>query len=700
MLLIRTVPYVKQQTEADCGIACLLAIIRFYGHTVPREWLYKESHYTKEGVSMQGLLQAAEKLGFIGQGVECSFNKLEPLSLPVIAHTKIQDRMYHFVVMVEVGKQTIKIMDPASGYTRMTKEQFEKITTNYYLIVSPTSQLHSVTYYSVIAAWQKQFLRQHKWLLIYLVFLVLVLIGLEYSLLFQFKVLLNIALLPGSITNAFQLIFFFMQLLLLKYFVKYIITKYQLYIEYSFNRKLKVQFFKQLVTLPLPYYQLRDHGKILSLIDDMDFISQFNSKCLYILFYYFVLLIGLDIYMYYLSSHIFMIILLGHILFTGLILYEKKRMQQKYKLWYQHKSGRYRLEQRILGSIERIKGLHQEKSARGEMNHQEHIFLKANYEFHAQQQKQQLRFQFLENLLYLGVIAMVTYYFIIGKLSISLTTFILLEGFIISALQNYNQLLFLYLEWQLYREALVRVHEFFYCQPEKLLPHSQLTITEPLVSITICNLSFAYENQEILKRINLYLFQRDKVFLSGKSGSGKSTLVKLLGRYYPVSYGYIQINHRDITHYNLEAIRQLVSYITPKSISAAGSIQDIIMDKRPYQEKKFKKVLSICGILGMLTKKGYTLKTYLAEDASNLSSGERQRLLLAQGLYQESELYILDECLSMVDIATEKKIITRLCHEYQDKMIIYISHRVQLQYLFTRVFYLHQGCCYEKKNKP
>jgi len=76
--------------------------------------------------------------------------------------------------------------------------------------------------------------------------------------------------------------------------------------------------------------------------------------------------------------------------------------------------------------------------------------------------------------------------------------------------------------------------------------------------------------------------------------------------------------------------------------------------------------------------------------------GERSRINLAQAFFKPSYIYILDECLSNVDIELEREILKNILNYYQDKIIIYISHRLNNKDLFNRVFYLEKGKCHEE----
>ena len=121
---------------------------------------------------------------------------------------------------------------------------------------------------------------------------------------------------------------------------------------------------------------------------------------------------------------------------------------------------------------------------------------------------------------------------------------------------------------------------------------------------------------------------------------------------------------------------------------------NIYLSRKPYFNQNT--LLSITGVKKLFNDKNYSLDTILLEDGENISMGERSRINLAQALFKPSYIYILDECLSNVDVALEREILKNIINYYQDKIIIYISHRLNNKALFNRVFYLEKGKCHEE----
>ena len=108
---------VNQDGIKDCGICCLLSIIRFYGGEVPKEYLRELTHTTKEGVSLYNLLEGAKELGFDAVGLTGNLEDINVNNLPCIVHFIVNKNYKHFVVLYEINmkKQEVTLMDPAKG---------------------------------------------------------------------------------------------------------------------------------------------------------------------------------------------------------------------------------------------------------------------------------------------------------------------------------------------------------------------------------------------------------------------------------------------------------------------------------------------------------------------------------------------------------------------------------------------------------
>ena len=118
-----TFPFYKQLDAMDCGPSCLRMIARYYGKTYTLQTLRDKSYISREGVSMMGISEAAEAIGFRTMGVSITAEKLfSSAPLPLIAHWK----QNHFVVVYRVTRDKVFVADPAYGLVRYSKEEFLK----------------------------------------------------------------------------------------------------------------------------------------------------------------------------------------------------------------------------------------------------------------------------------------------------------------------------------------------------------------------------------------------------------------------------------------------------------------------------------------------------------------------------------------------------------------------------------------------
>jgi ATP-binding cassette subfamily B protein len=141
--------FYSQLGAMDCGPTCLKMVAKHYGKNISLQTLRNESQFSKEGVSLLGIAEAAEKIGFRAKGVKISFEQLmEEAPLPAILHWK----QYHFVVLIKsIRKKSFLIADPAAGIITLPKADFlkswlstskENTNLGIALLLEPTPQFY------------------------------------------------------------------------------------------------------------------------------------------------------------------------------------------------------------------------------------------------------------------------------------------------------------------------------------------------------------------------------------------------------------------------------------------------------------------------------------------------------------------------------------------------------------------------------
>ena len=153
---------VLQDDLKDCGICCLLTIIKYYHGDVPKEYLREITKTTKDGVSAFYLIKAAQELGFSTKALQGDINLLENSDFPIIAHTIINNSFQHFVVVYEIRKDYIIIADPSYGIKKISLLEWNKISTSKYLILKPNKKLPIIKFDNYILKILVSFILKNK----------------------------------------------------------------------------------------------------------------------------------------------------------------------------------------------------------------------------------------------------------------------------------------------------------------------------------------------------------------------------------------------------------------------------------------------------------------------------------------------------------------------------------------------------------
>lgn len=194
--------------------------------------------------------------------------------------------------------------------------------------------------------------------------------------------------------------------------------------------------------------------------------------------------------------------------------------------------------------------------------------------------------------------------------------------------------------------------------------------------VQIQNISFSYQEQNILKDFSLDLKKGSMIGIFGKSGCGKSTLLKLLMRFYDVQQGCIQITDKNIKSISTKNLRNMESYMCQQTHLFKDTILNNIKIANLHATDL--EVIEACQKAGihdfiMNCKDGY--QTQIEELGNSVSGGEKQRLGLARCFLQNGSFLLLDEPTSNLDSLNEAIILKSLDEQRNDKTIVLVSHR-------------------------
>lgn len=194
--------------------------------------------------------------------------------------------------------------------------------------------------------------------------------------------------------------------------------------------------------------------------------------------------------------------------------------------------------------------------------------------------------------------------------------------------------------------------------------------------VDVSSVDFAYEEEQILKDMNLNIRENEVIGIQGKSGSGKSTLLKLLMRFWDVSKGNILVDGLNIRSLNTSNLRKNEGYVTQETILFHDTIENNLrVAKQNATMEEIEVACKKANIHEYIQSLPNGYKTMVEELGGSLSGGERQRIGLARMFLHDAKLVLLDEPTSNLDSLNEGAILKSIYEERKDKTIVFVSHR-------------------------
>ncbi len=694
--MFKKYPFVKQEGIKDCGVASLMMIIKYYKGNISFEKLRDISKITKTGTTAYHLIEAAKTLGFDAKGVKCKLEDLnkENVILPAIAHVVIDQTYHHYIVIYEVNftKKTLLIADPNDNIKKITFDQFEQIFNNILILLYP---IYNLAKYKSTLSTRKFIINimkqcQEELYNIWLLSLFLTLFSISTS--FFFKYMIDSLSLFPSKKNLLPIFLIFLALYILLMITDFFRNKVLIYLNQKIGLLLTFDTFKQIIQLPYNYYCSRTTGEIVSRINDLGSVNKAFSKIIYTIFIDLPLAIFALIFLYYISSKLFIIVLILFLLYIINILIFKPIYSKYVNLIQTDKANITSYMVEGISSFETVKGIDIEDRVINDFENKFIKLLKKSTKIDNYINYQYIFKEFINNIgfiiiIYLGSVLVINKQISIGEL----LTFNALLSYFSKPLHNIIEIDSSIKEGI---NALKRVVDLYYYEEDK-------GIVDKCVDgdIFIKKLNYTYNDRElILNDINLSINKGEKVLIVGKSGSGKSTLLKILMKYYPINRGQVLINEIDINDYKNNKYKQGISYISQKETLFTDTLYNNL-NINNKNNNKILEIIKICEVDEIIKNNNTSYKMLIEENGNNISGGEKQRIILARTLLKPFNILLIDEGLNQMDVNLERRILKRIFQKYKQQTIIIVSHRLDNVDLFNKLVELENGKIKQVVNK-
>jgi len=211
-------------------------------------------------------------------------------------------------------------------------------------------------------------------------------------------------------------------------------------------------------------------------------------------------------------------------------------------------------------------------------------------------------------------------------------------------------------------------------------------------SITIENINFRYEDDDVLKDFSLTVPKGQTVALVGQSGSGKSTIANLLTRFYDVQEGAVKIDGIDIRDYTLHSLRGLMGLVTQDSILFNDTVRNnVSLGKQDATDEEIIAALKIANAYEFVEGLPNGIHTNIGDSGNKLSGGQKQRLSIARAVLKNPPIMILDEATSALDTESEKLVQQALENMMQNRTSVVIAHRLSTIQKADKIVVMQKG---------
>ena len=707
-------PHFRQLDAMDCGPTCLRMISKFYGKTYSLQSLRDKSYITREGVSMMGIADAAESIGFRSMGVRITFDQLvDKATLPAICHWN----QAHFVVVYKIEKKKNKtivhVADPASGMLKFTKEEFVKAWAStkvegelkgLCLLLEPTPDFYKTKDESdkkkQSVAFLLRYLKPYKKFLFQL-FLGM-LFGSMLQLIFPFltQSVVDIGINTQNLSFITLVLVAQLVLFISRISVEFIRSWILLHISTRINISLISDFLIKLMKLPIGFFDIKMIGDLLQRIQDHTRIENFlTSSTLNILFSMVNLVIfGIVLAIY--DMTIFGVFVLGSSLYIIWInLFLKRRRELDGKSFAQMSSNQNSLIQLITG-MQEIKLNNCEKQKRWEWENIQAELFQVRTKGLALNQYQVSGSVFFNETKNIVITFLAAQAVVNGSMTLGMMLAVqYILGQLNSPIDNLVQFIH---SWQDAKISLERLGEIHEMEDEENDKDEKLIELPEDKSIHIEKVCFQYEgphSEMVLNDVDLNVAKGKTTAIVGASGSGKTTLIKLMLGFYPATKGKINLGGISIQNYSAAMWRQNCGvvmqdgFIFSDTIAKNIAVGDEIIDK-----KRLLYAVQVACIHEFIDSLPLRYNTKIGASGHGLSQGQKQRILIARAVYKDPEFLFFDEATNSLDANNERAIMENLDEFNQGRTVVVVAHRLSTVRNADKIIVLEKGQIVEHGN--
>ncbi|MDO1560103.1 peptidase domain-containing ABC transporter [Brevundimonas sp. 2R-24] len=679
------VPFFRATEGSECGLACLAMVLAHHDGRSTLSALRQRFQTSLAGVNLKGLMEVASASGLAPRAYRAEIDELSVVRLPAILHWDFN----HFVVLSHIDRHHVEILDPAVGRRRIRRTELSAHFTGVVLELEPTS---SVTLCAPTPRVRLSTLWKDAGPLRAALFQVLAFSAalgcVSFVLPLQMQFIIDQAVEPGIVSLLPLIAGVFLLLaglqLMIEFVRAWIIQYYASHLSYEAAGNV----FRHLVRLPITFFEGRRMGDIASRFQGVSQINEIIlSGAVAALIDTVVALLALAILFHY-SVWLGLITLVSTAVAGGVTWALQGRINALVDASISDRSHEQSILFETLRSILPIKLNAREAERETLWRNQLAQALASAFSL--------ARFRTLQSQAGAGISSASTVllmaagaYLVIND---ELTLGMLLAAFVYRGLASEKllRLLTTYGQLQMVKVLLERLSEIVSTPAEAT---EVAALTEPIGGdIRLVDVSFRYgaTDRPVLKGVNLHIPSGDYVAITGPSGSGKSTLLKLILGLYTPSSGHVELDGAVASPELWRAWRRSIGLVTQEDHLAAGSIADNINFFSPdVNRERLHRAAQTAQVHDEIMAMPMNYQSLIGELGAALSSGQKQRILLARAFYNDPALLVFDEGTANLDASNEDRIADIVAGLNITRIVV--SHRPALVRRAKRVFEVRGG---------
>ncbi len=710
-------PFYHQLDTMDCGLACLRMVAKYYGRDLALESLRKKAQYNKEGVSMLGLAEAAESIGFEVAGAKLNYQQLtDEIPLPSILYWDQR----HFVVLLPFSRwrrkesNSLRIADPARGVITLQKDEFlrhwvtqtaygssvsETKETGIALLLEPSadfkpsgkSRKTSHKEIGWITIWP--YLRSYKSYVLKISFGLL--IGSALQLIFPYltQSIVDTGVKTKNLNFIIVVLAAEIMLLFSQIVIEFIRNQVLLNIGTSINMALLSTFWSKLLNLPLHFFECKHPGDILQRIHDHQRVQNFLTDTSLNTLAGALNLVIFSVVLFRYNAGIFTAFAAGSLLYLLWIkIFLHRRRQLDYRTFSIAAKENNTTMQLVYGMHE-IKLNNAEQTFRNSWEALQTQLFKLKFEALSLTQLQKFGAFFINQ----GKNAWITFWVarlvINGNLSLGA---MLAIQYILGQLNGpLEQLIHFAQQAQDAKMSVERLNDIHGLEDEEP-EHQVLSQALPeSYSIRLTDVSFSYPgagNEPVLKNITTTINQGEVTAIVGMSGSGKTTLLKILLKFYDHYTGNIYVGNVDFKKISPKFWRSVCGSVMQENYIFNDHIQkNITMTDAPVSMDQLIHACKTANILSYIESLPQTFYTNLGQEGSGISGGQKQRISIARAVYKNPLFIFFDEATNALDANNERVILKNLQDFFKNKTVLIVAHRLSTVRHANKIIVMDQG---------